>query len=68
MRPIVTFNDVFEKCRLENAHSEIKRRARESMLTFFEHLKHESIIKNFKLTKKVILSTLSNFPTPRPRK
>ena len=36
MRPIVTFNDVFEKCRLENAH----------------YLKHESIIKDFKLTKK----------------
>ena len=52
MRPIVTFNDVFEKCRLENAHPEIKRRAREFLLTFFEHLKHELIIKDFKLTKK----------------
>lgn len=52
MRPIVTFKEVFEKCRLEKADRKTKLRAREFMLTFFEHLKHEAVIKDFKLTKR----------------
>lgn len=52
MRPIVTFNDVFEKCRLENTDRKTKLRAREFMLDFFEHLVNESIIEDFEVTKK----------------
>ena len=68
MRPIVTFNDVFEKCRLENADRKTKLRAREFMLNFFEHLKQESIIRDFKLTKKGNAFHSIEFSYSKPRK
>ena len=48
----VTFCDVFQKCRLENAHLEIKRRIREFMMAIFEHLKNKGIIGDYKVNKK----------------
>ena len=48
----VTFADVFKKCRLENAHLEIKRRIREFMVAIFEHLKGKEIIGDYKVNKK----------------
>ena len=48
----VTFADVFKKCRLENAHLEIKRRIREFMMAIFEHLKNKGIIGDCKVNKK----------------
>ena len=68
MHPIVTFKDVFEKCRLENADRKTKLRAREFMLTFFEHLKHESVIKDFRLTKKGNAFHSIEFSYSKPRK
>ena len=52
LRPIVTFHDVFSKCRLENAHLEIKRRVRDTVIGFFEHLQKEEIVRDFDLTKR----------------
>ena len=48
----VTFADVFKKCRLENAHLEIKRRIREFMIALFEHLKNKGVIVDYKVNKK----------------
>ena len=52
LRPILTFADIFKKCRIENAHREIKSRAREVVIKFFEHLQAEGFIKSFELTKE----------------
>ena len=52
MVPIITFTDVFQKCRLENVHKEIKRRVRELMVAFFEHLQNQKLIKTFEVTKR----------------
>lgn len=48
----ITFADVFKKCRLENAHLEIKRRIREFMIAIFEHLKNKDVIGDYKVNKK----------------
>ena len=47
MRKIITFADVFEKCRIANADRKIKQRAREVIIKFFEHLYAEGFIKSF---------------------
>lgn len=52
LRHIITFADVFGKCHLENAHAEIKRRAREVIIELFEHLKAKGFIKSFEVIKK----------------
>ena len=52
MASTLTFHDTFEKCLIENAHAEIKRRAREVMVKLFEHLQAKGYIKSFELTKK----------------
>ncbi|MBR0061695.1 MAG: hypothetical protein IJP68_09490, partial [Selenomonadaceae bacterium] len=52
MRKIITFADVFQKCRIENAHREIKNRAREVIIKFFEHLQAERFIKSFEAIKE----------------
>jgi hypothetical protein len=51
LAPTLTFPDIFEKCRIANAHLEIKRRAREVIVTFLEHLQSKGVIKSFKVTK-----------------
>ena len=52
LTPTITFDDVFKKCRIENAHNEIKRRTRECIVDFMQHLKDKGEIRNFELTKK----------------
>lgn len=52
MRKIITFADVFQKCRIANAHREIKNRAREVIIKFFEHLQAEGFIKSFETVKE----------------
>ena len=52
LQPIITFADVFQKCRIDNAHSEIKRRAREAMIEFMNHMKNKSEIIDFEVTKQ----------------
>ena len=52
MAPIITFDDVFEKCRLTNASRDKKSDARNVILKFVEHLQNEQLIKSFILEKK----------------
>ena len=52
LQPILTFDDIFKKCRVENAGNKTKMDARNTVIKFFEHLKNESEIKAFEITKK----------------
>lgn len=52
LKPILTFDDIFTKCRIENAHREIKSRAREYLDKFFAHLQEKGVIKSYEFTKK----------------
>ena len=52
MTPIITFADVFEKCRLDNLHSEQKRRVRKTIIELAEHLKNQGEILAFEVHKK----------------
>lgn len=52
MNPVITFDNVFHKCRIDNAHGEIKRRARDTIVEFMNHLKSHSEIKDFEVTKR----------------
>ena len=52
LQPILTFDDIFKKCRIENTHGEIKRRSREYVQKFFAHLQLKGEIKSFELIKK----------------
>ncbi|MBR0288658.1 MAG: hypothetical protein IJQ82_06745, partial [Selenomonadaceae bacterium] len=47
----ITFDDLFFKCRLENATRKKKLDARNTVTTFLEHLKSEKFIKSFELVK-----------------
>lgn len=50
--PIITFEDLFNKCRIENAALKTKMDARNTVVKFLEHLKIKGVIKSFELTKK----------------
>ena len=52
MNPVITFDDVFHKCRIDNASSDKKMNARNIIIGFMNHLKSHSEIKEFELTKK----------------
>ena len=53
LQPIITFDDVFEKCRIaENTSRKKKLDARNSIVEFFEHLQSKGEIRDFELTKK----------------
>ena len=52
MKPILTIEDIFEKCRITDAHLEIKRRARDYLDKFFAHLQSKGVIKSYEWTKK----------------
>ena len=52
MTPTLTLADIFKKCRIENAHLEIKRRARDYIAVFFKHLQSKGVIKSFEFIKK----------------
>ena len=52
LTPTLTFDDIFTKCRIDNADNKIKQRAREVITKFFEHLKAKKFIKSFEITKK----------------
>ena len=51
MVPIITFADVFEKCRLENVSRDKKCDARNIIIKFFEHLQTKNLIKTFRMNK-----------------
>ena len=50
--PVITFDDVFKKCRIENASRDKKADARNNLIKFFEHLKSKGEINSFEVTKK----------------
>lgn len=52
LQPILTFNDIFKKCRIENSHGEVKRRAIDYVQKFFTHLQDTGVIKSFEIIKK----------------
>ena len=66
LTPTITFADVFKKLRIENADNQIKRRAREIMVAFFEHLKTEGVVKSFEVVKQG--NTFYGIQFPRPKK
>ena len=66
LTPTITFSDVFKKLRIENAHVEIKRRIREYMIAFFEHLKSKNVVKSFEVIKHG--NTFYGIKFPRPKK
>ena len=63
LTPSITFADVFQKCQIENADNQIKRRVRDLVVAFMEHLKSKGKFAILKSQKKPNLFTLSNFLT-----
>ena len=52
MTPTLTLDDIFEKCRIANAHPQVKARARAYIEEFLTHLQNQKVIKSFQWTKK----------------
>ena len=52
LTPTITLADYFKKLRIENASNDKKKDAREVLVTFFEHLQANGVIKAFKVRKK----------------
>ena len=52
LKPILTFSDIFQKCRIEHVSRKAKMDVRNAIIKFFEHLKDKGEIKSFELTKK----------------
>ena len=49
MTPTITFDDVFEKCRMLNCPREVKRDARNAIANLFQHLKDKNFISDFEI-------------------
>lgn len=52
MTAIITFEDIFDKCRLTNLHNEQKRRVRKTIIELAEHLQNQGEILSFEVNKK----------------
>ncbi len=52
MMPVITFADVFQKCRLENASRKKKLDVRETILIFLEHLQAQGLVEDFRLNNR----------------
>ena len=52
LRNIITFHDVFQKCRIDNASRDTKMNARKVIIKFFEHLQAEGFIQSFNTIKE----------------
>ena len=52
LQPIITFDDVFEKCRIADVNRDKKADARNNIIKFFEHLKNNDEVRDFELIKK----------------
>ena len=52
MTPTLTFDDIFKKCRIEEAPKITKQRARSTLLKFFQHLQNVSFISSFAFLKE----------------
>lgn len=51
LKPILTFDDIFTKCRILHSSNDTKMNARNTVEEFFKHLQTCSFIKDFELTK-----------------
>ena len=51
LQPILTFDDIFKKCRIQNASRKTKLDARNTIEEFFKHLQRKDVIQDFELTK-----------------
>lgn len=47
LRPILTINDIFTKCRINNVANKIKSDARDTVKVFLEHLKTQGVFKDY---------------------
>lgn len=52
LQPVLTFDDIFSKCRIADKDNKIKARARENIVQFFEHLQAQGVINSFEIVKK----------------
>ena len=52
MTPTLTFDDIFRKCRIEEAPKITKQRARRTLLKFFQHLQNVRFISSFAFLKE----------------
>ena len=52
LQSVITFDDVFKKCRIENSSRKTKMDARNILIKFFEHLKSKGKVNSFEVTKK----------------
>ena len=52
LKPTITFEDVFSKCRLGKVSRDQQYNSRNSILKFFEHLKEQNFITNFEVVKR----------------
>lgn len=51
LKPILTFDTIFKKCRIGEANRDTKMNARNTVVKFFEHLQAKGFIKSFEQTK-----------------
>lgn len=52
LKPILTLEDIFKKCRITNADRKTKSRVRDYLDKFFAHLQEKKLIKSYEFTKK----------------
>ena len=50
--PVITFADVFDKCRITDASRDIKKTCRDAIKKIMENLQSASVVNSFKLIKK----------------
>lgn len=61
LTPIITVDDVFEKCRIDfNIRHERKAHCLDAIIFLLEHLKNEDVIHSFKLQKDTLKNKLFN--------
>lgn len=54
MSPTITFEDVFKKCRIDETDRKIHYKARQTIFSFFNHLKSTQHITNFDIKRKEV--------------
>ena len=52
LKPTITFNDVFSKCKVNADDKKKRQRARNVIIKFFEHLKTQNFISDFQVKKE----------------
>ena len=52
LNPSLTFSDIFQKCGINDADLKTKKRARDTVFKFLDHLVSENVIKSYQVIKK----------------